>query len=293
MPSSAEPCSGNEIPVVTASGRGDELLSVDRDLVVSQFVTHGVVLFRSFSIGLERFRGIVRCFSGGQIRYPGVSRRSVSDDGTVQTVPVSMNPIPLHSELSHTPFRPDICWFYCVHAPVHGSQTTLCDGSLLASVLPTATRDLLQHSMLRYRRTTSISFLCRLLGTKDVAAVRKLLAAVPQGQYYRVQGTDVSQDFLAPALHVPNYLNRRVFANNILHNYRPGKTLIYPTFADGSTIPEHIIVGIRDAAKTCTIELQWRDGDLLMFDNTRFMHGRRRIIDPDRLIWTQFSDAGF
>lgn len=292
MPSSAEPCSWDRVPVVTATGPGDELLSVDRDLVVSQFVAHGVVLFRAFSIDLDRFRRVVRRFSGEQIRYPGISRRSVSDDGMVQTVPVSLNPIPLHSELSHTPFRPDICWFHSVHAPVQGSQTTLCDGSLLASVLPTSTRDLLEHSMLRYRRTTSIAFLYRLLGTKDAAAVRKLLAG-EQGQYYRVQGTEVSQDFLAPALHLPRYLNTRVFANNILHNYRPGKTLEYPTFADGSAIPEHVIVSIRDAAKACTFEVQWCDRDLLMFDNTRFMHGRRRIIDPDRLIWTQFSDAGF
>jgi alpha-ketoglutarate-dependent taurine dioxygenase len=292
MASSVEPRSWNEVPVVTPAGRGDELLSVDRDLVVNKFTTHGVVLFRSFSVGIDRFRGIVRLFSGEQIRYPGISRRSVSDDGIVQTVPVSMNPIPLHSELSHTPFRPDICWFHCVHAPVQGSQTTLCDGSRLTSVLPTSTRDLLEHSMLRYQRTTSVSFLYRLLGTRDAAAVRKLLAT-QQGQYYRVQGTEVSQDFLAPALHVPKYLNTRVFANNILHNYRPGKMLTYPTFADGSAIPEHVIESIRDAAKTCTFELQWRDEDLLMFDNTRFMHGRRRIIDPNRLVWTQFSDAGF
>jgi alpha-ketoglutarate-dependent taurine dioxygenase len=292
MPALAEPKSWNEIPVVTATGPADELLSVDRDLIVSQFATHGVVLFRSFSIDIDAFRAVVRLYSDEQIRYPGVSRRSVSQDGTVQTVHVSMNPIPLHSELSHTPFRPDICWFYCVRAPARGSQTTLCDGSLLAAALPSSIRELLEPRNLRYRQTVSISFLHRLLGTKDAAAVRELLAS-PLGQYYRLRGTEVSQDFAAPALHIPKFLDTPVFANNIIHNYRRGKVLTYPTFEDGEAIPEDVIVSIRDLAKGCTFEIGWCDADLLMFDNTRFMHGRRRIVDADRLIWTQFSDAGF
>jgi alpha-ketoglutarate-dependent taurine dioxygenase len=292
MPALAEPKSWNEVPVVTASGPADELLSVDRDLVISQFAAHGVVLFRSFSIDIDAFRAVVRLYSDEQIRYPGVSRRSVSPDGTVQTVHVSMNPIPLHSELSHTPFRPDICWFYCVRAPSRGSQTTLCDGSLLASALPSSTRGLLESRMLRYRQMVSISYLYRLLGTKDTAAVRELLEG-PHGQHYQLRGTEVSQDFAAPALHIPKFLSTPVFANNILHNYRQGKALTYPTFDDGEAIPEDVILSIRDLAKSRTFEIQWRDADLLMFDNTRFMHGRRRIVDSDRLIWTQFSDAGF
>jgi len=292
MPALAEPKSWNEVPVVAATGAADELLSVDRDLIISQFAAHGVVLFRSFSIDIDAFRAVVRLYSEEQIRYPGTSRRSVSQDGTVQTVHVSMNPIPLHSELSHTPFRPDICWFHCVRAPARGSQTTLCDGSLLASVLPSSIRDLLEPRILRYRQTVPISFLHRLLGTKDAAAVRELLAG-PHGQYYRLHGTEVSQDFTAPALPVAKFLNTPVFANNILHNYRQGKVLTYPTFEDGEVIPEDVIVSIRDLAKSRTFEIQWRDADLLMFDNTRFMHGRRRIVDSDRLIWTQFSDAGF
>jgi alpha-ketoglutarate-dependent taurine dioxygenase len=292
MPSLAEPRSWDEVPVISAIGPEDELLSIDRELVISLFTTHGVVFFRSFSIGIERFRAIVRHYSQEQIRYPGVSRHSVSADKKVQTVHVSTNAIPLHSELSHTPFRPDICWFYCVHAPLQGGRTILCDGALLASALPASTRDFFDGRMLRYRQTTSISFLYRLLGTSDSAAVQQLLAG-SKGKYYHLHGTQVSQDFLAPAFHTPKYLNVRAFANNIVHNHRPGKALSYPTLGDGGTIPRQIISSIRDTAETCTFEIQWSDGDLLMFDNTRFMHGRRRIIDSERVIWTQFSDARF
>ena len=69
--------------------------------------------------------------------------------------------------------------------------------------------------------------------------------------------------------------------------------MLYPTFANGCIITEDVIETVRDVAEGYTFEIHWCDQDLLMFDNTRFMHGRRAITDPRRTIWTQFSDAGF
>jgi alpha-ketoglutarate-dependent taurine dioxygenase len=290
MPSLVEPRSWNEVPVVTSAGPGDELLSVDRDLIITLFKTHGVVLFRSFLIGVDRFQAFVRQYSHEQIRYPGVLRRPVSKDERVQTVDTSMDAIPLHSELSHTPFRPDICWFYCVHAPLQGGHTILCDGSLVASALPPSTRELLDGRMLRYRRTVSVSYLCRMLGTSDPKAVQQFLVGA-KGTYYQLRGAEVSQDFLCPVFDRPKYLNSLAFTNNVIHNYRQGNALTYPTLEDGSTIPSQVIATVRDAAESCTFEIHWRDRDLLMFDNTRFMHGRHRIVGSERVIWTQFSSA--
>ena len=136
--------------------------------------------------------------------------------------------------------------------------------------------------MLRHRRTTSIVFLERLLGTTDAAAMQKWLGSGSHSQFYEIHGKAVRQDFVAPALHNAKFLKKPVFANNIIHNFRPGKPLLYPTFDDGTSIPEQLIVDIRDIARRFTFEIQWSDQDLLMFDNTRFVHGRRTIIDPNR-----------
>ena len=38
-----------------------------------------------------------------------------------------------------------------------------------------------------------------------------------------------------------------------------------------------------------TFEVEWQAGDVLMVDNTRMMHGRRPVLDDDRLIWTRFG----
>ena len=293
VPKLTKPRLWDEVPIVIAVGPSEDLLSIDRNMILANFKKYGIVLFRSFSVGIERFRAIVRSYSGKQISYPGSQRLPVSQDGKVQKVAAGVNAIPLHSELSHTPFRPDICWFYCVKAPARGSETMLCDGSILASALLNPTRDLLEGRMLRYRRTTSIGFLQRLLNINDAAALQEFLTTGSYSQYYELHGNHLRQDFLAPALHNPKFLHTLTFSNNIIHNFRSGRPLLYPTFEDGSTIPESVIVNIRDTARRSTFEIQWRDEDLLMFDNTRFMHGRRAIIDPHRTIWTQFSDADF
>jgi len=293
VPKLLEPRSWHEVPTIVADGPNDELLSVNRDTVVKQFKVHGLVLFRSFRIGVENFQALVKAYSKTQISYPGGQRAPISVDGKVQTVDVGAKSIPLHSELSHTPFRPDICWFYCVKAPTRGSETTLCDGSLLASMLPSSVLDLLEGKVLRYRRTTSITFLERLLGTTDAAILRELLAIGSYSRWYEIRGDEVRQDFVTPVLYNATFVHKPVFANNIIHNFRPKTPLLYPTFDDGSAIPEHLIVDICKIAERCTFGVQWRDQDLLMFDNTRFMHGRRTVIDTQRTIWTHFSDVDF
>lgn len=288
----APPRSRTEVPVISATRPADDLLSIDRAVIMDRFRADGVVLFRSFSINLDRFQAMVAAYSSDQITYPGSQRSTVSRNGKVQTVSAGAGSIPLHSELSHTPFRPDICWFHCVRAPTAGSQTTLCDGAGLVSAFSPDIRDRLAGRMLRYRRTRPISYIARLLGTTDTARFRKFITR-SYGQYYRIQGEQVRQDFRTPALSFPKYLAAPVFANNVLHNFRRGRPLRYPTFGDGSTIPESLILQIRDIARRRTMEVTWRDGDLLMFDNTRFMHGRRAIVDQRRTIWTQFSNTSF
>jgi alpha-ketoglutarate-dependent taurine dioxygenase len=293
MPVLIESRSWSNTPMILAEREGEELLSIDQDLVKAQLRSKGALLFRSFAIGVERFQALVCSYSSNRITYPGGDRLPVSLDRRIQTVAGSAEPIRLHSELSHTPFRPDLCWFYCVTAPATGSETILCDGLQLASALPLSVKNLLEQSRLRYRRTMSIAYLEQLLGIKGTEELREFLATRGYGTFYEILGNEVRQDFIAPALHQGRFLQEPIFANNILHNARPGRPLRYPTFGDGNTIPESVIAAIGSAAAELTFALRWCDGDLLVFDNTRFLHGRNPIVDPRRTIWTQFSDADF
>jgi hypothetical protein len=51
---------------------------------------------------------------------------------------------------------------------------------------------------------------------------------------------------------------------------------------------------IRATADQIGVAISWEAGDVLMLDNTRFMHGRTAIRDPgERMIATFFGYVGF
>src|SRR6202034_1056902 len=159
----------------------------------------------------------------------------------VQTVASGNEALPLHSELSHTPFRPDVCWFYCVKAPMRGSETILCDGARLATLFPSHAIELLTGRLLRYRRVVSPMYWRELMGVSTIGQLQEFIRVDPRGKFYQVRGNQVLQDFVAPSLHLAKFISARVFANNILHNFREGVPLTYPTFEDGTTIPSDLI----------------------------------------------------
>jgi hypothetical protein len=55
-------------------------------------------------------------------------------------------------------------------------------------------------------------------------------------------------------------------------------------------VPEAWLQTIKTAAERLTVAVSWQQGDVLMLDNTRFMHGRRAITDTaERQIATFFG----
>jgi alpha-ketoglutarate-dependent taurine dioxygenase len=271
---------------------GDRLQTIDRDIVIECLKLFGGVLFRSFPIGLEGFHAFVQSYSKRRIKYPAANRGDVSSEYQVQTAP-GFGALRLHSELSHSPFRPDLCWFYCVRRPSLGGETLFCDGSLLVAHLAKGAAAFLQCRMLRYTKNISLQAWQQLAGVSAPQEIEEFFNVDPRAQCFEVATNQVRQDFITPILHFPKFIDRRVFANNILYYFRKGMPLRYPTLDNGSLLPEKLICEIDESARKCTYELHWRDNDLLILDNTRFMHGRRKVIDPNRVLWTQFSYANF
>jgi hypothetical protein len=73
---------------------------------------------------------------------------------------------------------------------------------------------------------------------------------------------------------------KKAFANAIL-----GPSFNYEAphyeFENGEALDEKTKLLIAELAEQCTLELAWQDGDMVLIDNTRVMHGRRAIVgDP-------------
>jgi hypothetical protein len=64
----------------------------------------------------------------------------------------------------------------------------------------------------------------------------------------------------------------------------------YPLLDDGTPVPDDWVEAVRQVSDRLAVPVDWRKGDLLILDNTRFMHGRTAVTDPDnRLIATYFG----
>ncbi len=55
-------------------------------------------------------------------------------------------------------------------------------------------------------------------------------------------------------------------------------------FDDGAQLPQWLIDECAEVTERVTEEVRWQDGDVVLIDNTRVMHGRRPILDTDRLV---------
>jgi len=46
---------------------------------------------------------------------------------------------------------------------------------------------------------------------------------------------------------------------------------------------------VSSCTEICTDEISWQDGDVAVIDNSRFMHGRRKIEDSQRRLHAALS----
>lgn len=91
------------------------------------------------------------------------------------------------------------------------------------------------------------------------------------------------------AVHGTLFGDRLASANSILgpsfHHEKP--TI---KFDDGAAIAPSMLADIECASAAYTENIEWRDRDVLLIDNTRVMHGRRAMVDPLRTIYSALSD---
>ena len=102
------------------------------------------------------------------------------------------------------------------------------------------------------------------------------------------------RSFSRPALHTPLFTDALAFGNFLLfaryYLGRPG----FPLFDDGSPVPDAVLDEVMSVAEALSVPVRWQAGDLLMLDNSRFMHGREAVVaDDGRLIASFFGYLKF
>ena len=293
MPKIQLPEPGRPQVLIEAAGeRG--ILDLDSSMIVELFKAHGALLLRGFGVDVPQFNSFARIFCTTSVVNESPGRRPIDPDNHIHTVDAGTGPFSLHPELSREPWKPDAAFFACLSAPSRGGETTICDGIELVRAMPDAVRRGLENRRLLHIKQTWPQLLEYWLGTAEPDDER--LANPPEWcpyQFRRIDG-EILRIFSRPALHRPMFAEGPAFGNFLLFARFNNRRIGYPLLDDGNPVPDEWLYAIRDTGEGLSAAIAWQPGDVVMLDNSRFMHGRRAIIEPgERLIATFFGYLGF
>lgn len=276
------------------SSDGGSINDLAKEDIINLNRESGVLLFRGFGADINDFSDFVKQNSGVVTLDPARSFHAEN----AQKVDAGMDSVGLHCENGNAPKLPHFIWFYCKKSAKIGSQTTFCDGRGVWGSLSDKTKTLFENNRIKYARTVPEQLwksylayeLPHINSPEEVKPEHlDLLAGQVEGQSFTLNDDmSVHYEFSVGATHETVFSDELSFANSILgpsFNYE--KPVI--TFENGDAIPEDILDEIRQVTEQETQEINWQDNDIVMIDNTRFMHGRRAIQDPDREIYAALS----
>jgi alpha-ketoglutarate-dependent taurine dioxygenase len=285
---------GQDFGCVILSRNGGNIFDLDKKEIIQLFKQHGALLFRGFDMDEngDKFRAFSDVFGCDFVTYPGVKRDKVSADATVQTAVKGEGSISLHQEMSYLPFPfcPEFCSFYCQQPPLNGGHTILCDGTKVVPFLSKPAVKLLKSQPLKYEMKFTLEQCMTFLRTNSLEKFKKLLKKHSLRDVFTLSDDGVSTEYYSPAFTLTKFGRKKALVKP-LNNF--GRMLQVPVFADGSPLPTGLYDELEDITDRLTVGIRWRQGDVLFFDNTRVMHGRRTVEDHQRLIFTRFGKTTF
>jgi len=282
-------------PCLTVRARGERsALEVPADTIVRAYKQYGALLLRGFTTDLDIFAQFAEQFCSGSVFNESRSRQVLDDSRNIQSVSLGTAAFPLHPELSREPWKPDVCFFACLNPPRRLGATTVCDGSDLVDRLPPALREEMAARRLRYTRHSTPGELLTWFGTNDPSDAQLADPVAGCPFIFRRDGDQVQRSFSRPFLHRPMFTDRLAFGNFLLFARYGIDRWDFPAFDDGTFVPPAWTHIVREVGEEITASVAWRRGDILMLDNTRFLHGRTAVVPNDgRLIASYFGYLTF
>lgn len=248
----------------------------------------GAVIYRDFSDSLEDFNDFVSAHSS-RVTFDPARKAATANTAEIEA---GVHEMGLHRENGNLPFNPDLQWFYCLEAAAVGSETTLCDGERVLFDLSPATRKQFEARKIRYarripwhnvRRFLSIELQLPIDSVTD-EHLQQVNDQVTGQTYRRIDQNLIASELVISAVETSCFSARKAFCNSMLGpsvNYEPPRI----TWADGEQIALEIWDEIKEVTARNTYSHFWKKGDIVVIDNTRVMHGRRRLDDISRRIF--------
>ncbi|MFE0593732.1 TauD/TfdA family dioxygenase [Micromonospora echinospora] len=264
--------------------------------VLAAVAEHGVALLRDGGWRRDSFVALgdalmePTAYAGGFHR----ERDVIGDDRTTTTVTRGTRGMPLHREASYAPGSPDLLTFLCVRPAADGGRTTLCDGVALLAALPADVRAAFEQLEIVWENTLPDGEWQRTFGTDDPAAVRSALRQWdPYLRPWESVRVDTSDTGLVTGFGTrctpPTRFGGVPAFGNSLFISRPGDDEYHDQrlrvrTAAGGPVPAHLLSVAAEVAQRLTVAVPWQAGDVLVVDNSRYLHGRQAFTDTGRSV---------
>ncbi|RUR75341.1 TauD/TfdA family dioxygenase [Chlorogloeopsis fritschii PCC 9212] len=251
------------------------------------FKSFGILLFRGFGVNYEQMKVFAEKFSS---RFVLDKDRPIVDPRNkfVTLVDPGMHYVSPHCENANSPFRPDVIWFCCGVPASQGGETLFWDGVRVWEELDQELRQLLIAKKIKFCQKFPAADWKRFLGVgATLADVKRTLNGIPGLSYKINDDQSVSIEYVCSAVVKTKYGHQDAFANSLIAEYKNPRGVV--TFADDSPIPATVINQIQQVMNKLTEVIPWQAGDLVMIDNSRFLHGRRSFTDTKRRIYSLLS----
>ena len=267
---------------------------------------HGAYLIRGGIHSVEEFEILSDALMTPMVHHATNTkeRDPVSHDGSTSTVNKGADAIPFHREGSYAPGCPDILAFYCVRPAATLGYTLLCDGVKLLDLLPQKAKDFFSQTYINWTWTVPRERWTRTLGVESASEAKLKLAKLaekfqPWEQLSEIHfdGDVLSGRYRTPCAIPTRWGKKPSFCNSLLiHRFRQeneyyAKPLFTPSLDDGSSFPDEYLQIANDVAMKNANVIHWQEGDVLIVDNSKYMHGRTEFDDKNRKVLIRMGYA--
>jgi len=276
--------------VIYSSDRQD-ILSLPVEKIKELFKSSGLLIFRGFGVSGDRLKAFSRQFSS---KFIGDTGREITDSKNefIRLVDAEMHAIDPHCEHAHTPYRVDALMFCCAVPASQGGETLFWDGVRVWEELNQELKQLFISKKLVFFNHYSVEQWRYFLGADaSIADVKEALNDFEGVNYQINKDESISIEYHCSAVVKTRYGNKDAFANSLVNLYSSEGESV--KFEDGSLIAETVIHKIKKVMDRLTEVVQWQTGDLVMVDNSKFLHGRRAFNDNRRKIFINLSSLNF
>lgn len=267
-----------------------DIAKLDKKKIIKIFEKKGMIIFRNFKIDRKKVTNITDRFTKTYAN-DAQRRKNRFEQKNVHEVDHGNDEMSLHSEASFSPNWPEIVWFFCnIPPPKNSGATTFCDGLKLWDNLKVETKNFFLKNPLEYKLKIPI-------GYKKKGAKKRKWFLNDNGSGEGI--LDLSNGFLNInqirfAATESRIENKLCFSNHVLYKNTDPTIIKWGTIGQ-KKINKNILEDVKNVSDKMIFELKWKKYDLVMLDNKRFMHGRRKfkINEIRDIVNIQTSRANF